>query len=272
MRSMKTQIRNLKHLIYTSSYAVVGCFLMCSASSLHADDDKSHRPTSSVTLASVNGEKISTAMLEFLGGKREQGLLSADPVQRDQLLNDLVTTELLYQKAIESETQNKPVHRIELELAHKTLLTQLYVMDYLANLSISEKDLREMYEAIQAPVMVRMATWSFDNREAADRFLAHVLEGGIPENDGAEQPWQALEYLPFANDSNAQALDSEEWLKVPVAFGAKWQVWKCLERSEMTKPRFENAREGIRQELGQEKLQAHIAALKERATIVMNPK
>lgn len=144
-------------------------------------------------------------------------------------------------------------------------------MDYLASLNISENDLREAYNAVQAPIMVRMATWNFDSRESADRFLAHVLEGGIPEKDGAEQPWQALEYLPFANDSNAQTLDSGEWLKVPVAFGAEWQVWQCLERSEMTKPPFEHAREGIRQELGQAKLKAHITALKERATIVVNP-
>lgn len=260
----------MSYRLYRASLAFI-CTVTVTLMS-HAQDASSPESKGAGAVASVNGERISKGMLDFLGGKREQGLLSASPVQQEQLLNDLITTELLYQAALNAKTQEKPQNRIELALAHKTLLSQLYVMDFLANLDITEKMLRETYDSIQSPAMVHMKTWEFDSRGDAEKFLMKVADSNnAPELVGESQPWQALEYLPFANDPQAKSMNAGDWIREPVASGSIWQVWRCVERSEMTKPPFDDAREGIRQELAQEKLRAHIAELTDQALIVMNP-
>ena len=221
--------------------------------------------------ATVNGTAISEQTLEFLGSTREQGPLADMPSSRDVLLSDLLTTELLYQAALETKTHENPVVRIELELAQKTLMSQFYAMNYIAQLDIDDQTLRAVYDAIDTPVMLQMEYWEFENEAAAQAFLAKIGSGKEPATTGTFEPWQALERFGFAHLPEANTLANGDWLMAPIQSSKSWQVWRCVERAEMQKPSFEEAREGLRQELGQQQLQAHIDQLRQNADIVIAP-
>lgn len=227
--------------------------------------------TNSRIAATVNGTSISEETLSFLGSTREQGPLSDMPSSRDVLLSDLLTTELLYQAALETKTHEQPMVRIELELAQKTLMSQLYAMNYIAQLDINDETLRAVYDAIDTPVMLQMEHWEFESEAAAHTFLSKIKNGKPPETEGKFEPWQTLERFDFAHLPEAKKLANGDWLMTPLQSSKGWQVWRCVERAEMQKPSFEEAREGLRQELGQQQLQAHIDQLRQDANIVIAP-
>ncbi len=218
--------------------------------------------------AHVNGEAISLGMLTLLSDSRTQGPLSGLQQDEHALLEDLITTELLSQAARSAGVDEVPRNKLELELAQKTLLSQLYVMDYMARLNISEEQLREAYDAIPARVMVQMQRWNFADAASAKAFLRSAMSGNLAkELAGQTEPWQALDAFAFGNTQQARDIKAGQWLPEPVEEAGTWTVWRCLERSEIAKPVFEVAREGLLQEISQQQLQQHIAQLREQATI-----
>ena len=222
-------------------------------------------------LARVNGQDITADMLAVLEGSRQQGPLSDLEQNQNQLLESLITTELLFSEAKKAKLDASKHIALELELAHKTLLSQFYVMQYMEQLSFDEATLKAAYAAQAPEAMVRMAYWSFDNKNAADAFLSKVQRGQTDSLDaGEELPWQALQNYPFAQLPEAATLTDGQWLSVPIKDEAGWMVWRCLESSAIPKPSFEEAREAIRQELATQRLQTHIASLRAAADIQQN--
>lgn len=219
-------------------------------------------------LARVNGQNITSEMLSVLQGSRQQGPLADFEQNKAELLDSLITTELLFNAAKKAGLENNKDITLELELAHKTLLSQFYVMQYMDQLVFDEATLKAAYDAQQPEIMARMAYWSFDNKTAAEAFLAAAQDGKPdPSLPGEELPWQTLENYPFAHLPETATLSDGQWLSVPVQDEIGWMVWRCLESSTIPKPPFEEAREGIRQELASQAMQTHITQLRAQADI-----
>lgn len=228
--------------------------------------------TEKQNVVSVNGQNISASMLSLLEKSREQGPLSGFSSSRKELVNDLLTTELLYQQAIDEKLHELPVNRVELELARKTLLSQIYVRDFVSKLDISEDQMRSAYRETSGQAMVQMEYWNFESKAEAEAFLQRVkVQKARPEIEAEFEPWQMLSEFSFGNMKHARDLAAGDWLNIPVETVNGWQVWRCVERSEIPKPSYEDAREGLRQEIGQKMLQKHIAELKGSAAIVFAP-
>lgn len=220
-------------------------------------------------VARVNGEPVSQGMFEFLVDARSQGPLSGLEQNRAQVLEDLLTTELLFQSALKANTHRKKRNQYELELAHKTLLSQLYVMEFMSDLLISEDVLKEAYDQISEPVMLQMQRWDFSSQLEAEAFLEQYGNTGQePLLEGQLEPWQDQSSWEVTLKTSLMGVEAGAWLAHVIASGEDgWQVWRCVDRSEITKPSFDEAREGLRQEFAQQRLAAHIAELKQFATI-----
>jgi hypothetical protein len=227
--------------------------------SLQAEED---------VLVRVNGHEITADMLAILSDSRQQGPLAELQESQAELLESLITTELLFREAKKSKLDTDKKVALELELAHKTLLSQFYVMRYMDQLAIDEATLKAAYDVQEPETIARMVFWSFDSQTAAETFLAHARSGKLDTTaTGEELPWQALEHYPFAHLPETATLSAGQWLSVPVEDELGWMVWRCLETSTIPKPAFEEARDGIRQELASLRLQEHIASLRAQADI-----
>lgn len=219
-------------------------------------------------LASVDGVEITSDMMSVLQGSRQHGPLSGLDQSQKALLENLITTELLYKQAKENKLDVKKDIAIELELAHKTLLSQFYVKQYMDQLSFDETTLKQVYDAEPPRTMARMTYWPFDTKSAADTFLEKAMSeqfSSLPP--GEEQPWQPLESYPFAQSQVVTNLKEGQWLPAPSQDQNKWLVWRCLEISAIPKPAFEDVKEDIRQELASKSLQKHIETLRASASI-----
>ncbi|MDX1452738.1 MAG: hypothetical protein R3183_09290 [Oleiphilaceae bacterium] len=242
-------------------FSVVMGTVLLTTSLVHAGD-----------VVQVNGTPISDELVALLGESRAQGPLSGMGQDTSLLVEDLITTELLAQAAKAQGVDKVARHRMELELAHKTLLSQFYVMDFIDRLNISEQELRAAYDAVPEQIMVQMAYWEFESAEAARAFLSAQQQAAADVNTNDQnaeniEPWQSIDAFAFSALARTQNIQSGEWLREVIEQNGRWLVWRCMDRSTIAKPAFEVAKEGIRQELSQQRLQSHIAALKEQASI-----
>ncbi len=235
---------------------VMSWVLLCTgASSVQAQDVVVH----------VNDHEISSAMLNLLAHSREKGPFAEVAHNREQILHDLINTELLYQAAKQAGIDQQEEASLELELAHKTLMSQLYVMQFMESLPIEEDALRALYDATPDRIMVQMARWDFPDQAAAQQFLKSVSAGETPVPEGEVEPWQSSDNFGFADQLST--LNKQDWLPEVVKSEHGWQVWRIIDRSKISKPPYERARESLRQEVAQQQLQGHIAKLKEQAKI-----
>lgn len=235
---------------------------------LHTAVVSASEPRHPDVLASVDGKQITADMLSVLQGSRQQGPLADLEQSQAELLDSLITTEVLFNAAKKARLEQQKNIALELELAHKTLLSQFYVMQYMDQLPFDEATLKAAYDAKSPDLMARMVYWSFDSKAAAEHFLSNAMSGQLADlSKGEELPWQTLENYPFAHLPEAATLKDGQWISVPVRDELGWMVWRCLESSSIPKPPFEEAREGIRQELATQKLHSHIEQLRSQATI-----
>lgn len=236
---------------------VMACFAIMATSVSAADAQE--------IAAKVNEHAIPAAMLDLLANSRERGPFAGVVQQRAQLLEDLINTEVLYQAAKQAGIDQQEAVSLELELAHKTLLSQFYVMHYMDSLAIKEADLRALYDQTPDRIMVQMARWDFSDQTSAESFLNAARSGNAQVTDGEIEPWQTADNYSFA--AQLDTLKQGDWLPQVSNNGQNWQVWRMMDRSKIAKPPFEQSREGLRQELAQQQLQGHIATLKEQASI-----
>ncbi len=238
------------------------------ATSVSATSDRAN----DTPAARVNGSTISKDMLLMLSDSRSQGPLSALQQDQQQVLNDLITTELLSQEAIKHGTDAVPHHALELELARKTLLSQLYVKDFLDQLVISESEIKASYDAMKDQTMVQLGFWRFTDKTSAQSFLdVQTTDSSETPPSTQIEPWQSLDSTSLKDHLTTQSVTQGMWLPAVIQEGESWQVWRFLKVSAIKRPKFEDVKEVIEQELKQARLHDHIEALRASATIVMSP-
>lgn len=100
-------------------------------------------------LATVNGREITeadlNAALTRLPRDRKQYFMSEEG--KKQMIQQLVTWELMYDFALENNLDKKEEYLTQLEEAKKGILSQMVINDVLSNVSVDEKEIEEYYNA-----------------------------------------------------------------------------------------------------------------------------
>lgn len=231
------------------------------------------------TVATVNGEAISAQMLELLGYSRRHLAPEADFPQSDgdahnadELVKDLVITELLYQAARKHNIDREARVQTELELSTKTLLSQLYVMRFIDQLHFSEETLRQAYEKQRPQTAYQLRRYFFASQQAAQDFLdqstadrenavstaGNAADAALHQEssawvDGISLPSKLRGFVEGSQVGDYAATLSQE--------GGQWIVTQLGEKSERPKLPFTEARENIKSDLAHQRVAEHIKEL-----------
>lgn len=99
-------------------------------------------------LAVVNGTPITEMDMENaiqrFGQDKRQGL--STPEGRKQLLDQLISWELLYQDAVDTGMEGREDYKLQLQEARKGILTQLAIQDVINGAAVDEEDIKEYYQ------------------------------------------------------------------------------------------------------------------------------
>lgn len=231
--------------------------------------------------ATVNGTPLGTNLYHFLLGSREQD--NADrqtyddgfdaEMSRQQTAKDLVMTEVLAQQATRKGLHESELVEVEMAMAEKTLLAQLYVKQLMDTMEIDESEIRRHYDKQREQAMYRFMIWRTADQDRAVEILNALKAGndaGASDEDMIETPWlRDTDIAPEVNDIVRQ-LAVKEFADDPVFQDGYWKVVQVIDKQVMAKQSYEEEREIIRAELVSQKLDEKLEELAENASIVFN--
>jgi peptidyl-prolyl cis-trans isomerase C len=267
---------------------------------VHANDEKRAvapvAPNDAI-LASVNGRAVTQGQfLELLKARvgagnpfdesspqeekeRRDALANAD---RDTALNDIITMEVLSQKAREQGLHLRPDIAAEAELQYKTLLQQHLVREWIAGIKVTTEEIAARYAALKPERQYRLSHILLKDESSAKVAIA-ALDKGSPFEKIAHRHtldrhgrkdgnlgWMMLNQLeePFAEAT--RKLGAGQFTRQPVQTSYGWHVIRLHETRELKKPSFEDMRSILRSEILQEKVQAQMKDLLKEAKIEIN--
>lgn len=234
------------------------------------------------TVASVNGQNLSLSMYEFLLGSRQREdqentefALSEDELSaiRSQATEDLVLTEVLAQEALRLKVDQLDTNKVEIELARKTLLAQLMVRQIMANINITEEDIRAVYDAEKSTSLYRFNLWITPSKAEAEKLLTHLKEKNTFKHsyEKIETPWLDQTELDPSVVSIVDATKVGEFVSQVIEQDGLWKVAKLIDKNRFDKPPYEESREVIKADLIQARVDEEIRSLSMKADIQVNP-
>ncbi|WP_404365494.1 peptidylprolyl isomerase [Marinobacter sp.] len=229
----------------------------------------------------VNGTPLAMNLYQFLLGSRQQDSTERQSfdnsfdaeLHRQQAAKDLVMTELLAQQATQLGMQESELVKVEMAMAEKTLLAQLYVRKLMDSIDIGEAEIRQYYDQQNEQAMYRFMIWRTSDEDHAVEIL-NTLKAGkgadISDQDIIETPWlRDADIAPEVNDIVRQ-MGVNDFAEKPVFQDGFWKVIQVIDRQTMARQSYEEEREMIRAELASVKLDEKLEELAEGASIVFN--
>ena len=134
-------------------------------------------------LAIVNGRKITEEDVNANISRfpRERQSQFTNEEGRRQLLDQMISYELIYNEALESGVEKDEQYLAQLELAKKELLTQTSINKLLTEVSVSDTEVEEYYKANRdmfvAPVTVTAKHILVDSKDKAAGIRVEIENG-----------------------------------------------------------------------------------------------
>lgn len=233
------------------------------------------------TVAMVNGKSLSLATYQFLLGSREQEeqageefAFSTDEISaiQAQAAEDLVLTEVLAQAAIRNKVDQISTNKIEIDLAHKTLLAQLMVRQIMSDIEISEAAVRAAYDEEKSTSLYRFNLWMTNSKEEGVNLLSHFVQNKPLEHayEKIETPWLDESELDPSVVPLLENTELGSFVPKVIEQDGFWKVVQIIDQNKMEKPPFDEAKELIKADLMQAKVDAEIKRLAAESTIQLN--
>jgi hypothetical protein len=231
--------------------------------------------------ATVNGIPLSMSLYHFLLGSREQGTMERQSydddfdlaMHRQQTAQDLIMTELLAQHATRQGMHETELVKVEMAMAEKTLLAQLYVQKLMDTIAIDESAIRDYYDQQSEHAMYRFMIWQTEEEDRAGEILSALKsrnDAGISDEEVIETPWlRNIDIAPEVNEL-VRPLEVNDFAEKPIFQDGFWKVVQLIDRQVITQQSYEEEREIIEAELVRIKLDEKLEELAGAASIRFN--
>lgn len=259
--------------------------LLVFAGCLQADEQPQsphqHHAGNPEVFATVNGTPLGANLYHFLLGSRAQDNSERQAyddgfdaeMNRQQTAKDLVMTEVLAQQATRQGLHESEQVKVELAMAEKTLLAQLYVKQLMDAIEIDETEIRQHFDEQREQTMYRFMIWRTTDQDRAMKLLSALKAGndaGASDEDVIETPWLRDTDIAPEVDAIVRQLAVNEFADDPVFQDGYWKVVQVIDKQVMAKQSYEEEREMIRAELVSQKLDKKLEELADNASIVFN--
>jgi len=243
----------------------------------------------SPTLATVNGTPISRAEFDsflrsLLQGKPVPPNLT--PEQKSQVLDQLITMQLLSAQALKDGADKDPEVTATLEVARLHILADGESQHYLKTQEPSDAELKAEYDADVAQMdkteyharHILVAT-----KEKAEALIKKIKGGAKFEDvakaestdnsktNGGDLGWFTTNHMVKPFGDAVKNLKKGEMTQEPVQTQYGWHIIKLEDTREVTPPPFEQVKAQVQKNLIQKKLLAYIDDLKKNAKIEKMP-
>jgi hypothetical protein len=239
-------------------------------------------PTTAL-FATVNDVPLSMKLYEFLLGSRLEGEGMGEEdahfdqqMHRDQAAKDLIMTELLRQRAVEHGMHQSELFKVEMEMAEKTLLAQLFVQKLLSDINIDESLIKQHYQERPEQSILRFMIWRSRDQAEAQRILSRLQADPDATIESAvglepiETPWMRRTDIEPEVEQIVREIPVSGFADQPLLQDGVWKVVQVIDRKVLPRGSYEEERSIIRSELQQQELEKIYENLARNASIVFN--
>jgi peptidyl-prolyl cis-trans isomerase C len=236
-------------------------------------------------VATVNGIAIPAERATVLRAELEQRNPEAatDPRANDFIRNDLIRRAVLESAAIKAGLDKQADTILRVDIARQTVLIQTYLQNWLKNNLVSDAELKKEYETIKAREAKEYhARHVLLSSEDAAKAVIEKLKKGAKIADltkdsldtgskdkGGELDWSsASQYVPPFAEA-LRKLEKGKYTTTPVKSDFGYHVIYLEDVRNRTEPfpSFEETKGQLQQGLQQQKVEAHIKSLVDKATV-----
>lgn len=248
-------------------------------------------PAAATVLVTVNGEPITTAAVNAYVAIRTRGAhIQLNPMQRRQVVNQLIRINVAYQAAREADLASQPRVQARLALQQKLFLAQQAVQHYMTTASVPQSKLQSEYQKLVAAhsgkrykarhILVKkkaLAEKVIDKLDSGADFAALAKKYSTDKttaSQGGELGWfnPAKMVPPFAKA--VSRLQPGHYTEKPVKSRYGWHVILLEDVRTATPPSYTASRPSLVQQAKGTMLKQYLDKLKSRANIewmVPNP-
>jgi peptidyl-prolyl cis-trans isomerase C len=235
------------------------------------------------TVATVNGKKISTEMLEILAqATAGKPLGEVTPEQKEQMVEQLINITLASQEAEKEGQLKDPATRARLDLLQLQLLASSASEKFDAAHPVTEEEIKAEYAARVAamPKEYRARHILVEKKETAESLIRDIKAGGDFEKlaasestdsesakNGGELGWFARAAMVKPFGDAVAGLQVGEVTAEPVQSNFGWHVIQLEEVRAATPPDFESVKDRVKGLVQQKKFQAHLDEVRKTAKI-----
>jgi hypothetical protein len=241
-------------------------------------------------VAQVGGQPVRRALLDALldanagranpfdeesAQERQDRADARAALDRNAVLGELVTMELMAQEAVKLGLHQAPDLVAEAELAYKTLLQRDLVRHMLSTMSVTEEEIAQRYQGVPAERQFQLATVDVATPKQARAALAALRDGkrfaqvarrySSTPNPPAPS-WLMTAQMDTALAQQVAGMTAGQAIEHALPQGGS-QVVQLLATKPLPKPALAELRLGLRTQIMQERLGQRIDALKTRAGI-----
>lgn len=260
-----------RHSLRAAALCGVLCLTAVAPSAFGAD----------TVIATVNGTQIHRSDLDRL--VQSQGQLQSAPIEAiyDQLLDHLISTEVILTEARKERLQNDPAVKAQIKDLEEQLMRRAYLTKRVAT-QITDAKLKAHYDEIIKEMPPKEEIHArhilVATEDEAKAIIAEIKKGGNfaeiaakKSTDGSKDKGGDLGFVPrdalvesFADA--ASKLKPGEMTNVPVKTPFGWHVIK-LEGKRVGHPSFDEVKEEVRMDLADSIVQKVVADLRAKASI-----
>lgn len=237
----------------------------------------------SAVIATVNGKPVTEAVLKVLETEIAQRNRGAK-IPKEQLIEELINRELLYQEAEKKQLEKEPDVASNLKFLRLSLLSQADIQDFIKNNPVTEEEIKAEYEKmVSGPegteykarhILVKTedeAKTVIAKLQKGEKFeeLAKTHSTGPSKTKGGDLGWFSPNQMVPPFSEAVGALKKDEYTTTPVKTQFGWHVILLEDSRKKSPPAFDSVKARIRSSLQMQKIQKYIEELRKNATIVM---
>jgi len=230
-------------------------------------------------VARVNGDAVSSAALDAqVQSQSQQG----QPASKKQALDRLIDLTVLTQKAEEKGLHEQPEIAAKIKRQRASILAQHLVRAELSNYSPSEDELRQAYKervSGDSGKEYKASHILLDKESSAKEMVTKLDEGadfaelarqhsnGPTSDRGGNLGWFQAQQMVEAFGKALKSLEKGQYTSQPVETRFGWHVIKLEDVRDKEKPKFEDIKSKLRNQLVSQHVQDYIESLRSESNI-----
>lgn len=238
--------------------------------------------STTAAMPTVNGKTISQADYDFLLKQSQMQGQSDTPELRKNILNKLVTEEIVSQEAVKKGFDKSADVLTQLDLARQGILIRAYLQDYVKNNPISDDDVKAEYEKIKSQMgdkEYHARHILVDKESEAKEIIAKLKKGEKFEKlaekskdpgskgKGGDLGWAApANYVPEFSAAMTK-LNKGQYTTEPVKSQFGYHIIKLDDVRPVQAPAFDAVKQNLQQRLQQQQIDKAISDLRAKAKV-----